>query len=173
KVAQADFNLADYYLKFQDKLWEMVPAEGIARCLTVGTEGDPKGYHCRYCEADLRAGYGNYPWITNALEDPWKVQCPTCQRRFPSNDFGSYYKLGLNEYGVFDPVLAKQKNDELVASGKPGYLVNELYPEMGEDWGVDDGFGYIPKDENGKPHIYQNGVIERHTYIGYYMHWAI
>jgi hypothetical protein len=173
KEADAVIESADYYLKFEDKLWDLVPGEGIARCLTVGKEGDPFGYYCRYCGTDLRALYGNYPWIINALEDPWKVKCPHCQRRFPSNNFGEYYKLGINEYGVFDPVLAKEKNDLLIRSGKPGYLVNELYPEMGEGWGVDDGFGYIPKDEKGNPHIYENGVMEKHTYIGYYMHWGL
>ena len=68
---------------------------------------------------------------------------------------------GLNENGVFDPVLAKQYNDELIANGEKGNLVNVLYPEKGEAWGVENGYGWF--DESGV----------RQTFIGYYAHWGL
>jgi len=60
-----------------------------------------------------------------------------------------------------------EKNAKLVAAGKPGFLVNTLYPEMGEGWGVDDGFGY----RTGR--TYPNGAEEVHTYIAYYNHYGL
>lgn len=160
---------ADEYVDRADELWNMVVSEGLPRGITVGQQNDPEAYTCRYpdCKANLLAKYGNYPWIVNPLIDPWKIQCPECKNKFPSNDFASYYKLGLNEYGEFDPKLARERNDALVASGQPGFLKNILYPEMGEGWGVDDGTGYL----TGK--IYPNNVPERHTYIAYYLHWGL
>ena len=77
------------------------------------------------------------------METPWKIQCPDCRRFFPSNDFGSFYQLGLDENGNFRYEQAKEKNAELIAAGKDGYLKNVLYPEKGEGWGVDDGYGYV------------------------------
>ena len=121
---------------------------------------------------DLRSKYGQYPWLLNPLGDPWKIQCPDCRRKFPSNDFGKYYELGLDEHGIFRPELAKQKNAELVAQGEDGYLKNILYPEMDEklgvtNWGVDDGMGYKPGTKC------ENGAEEIHSYIAYYNHWGI
>ena len=113
----------------------------------------------------LRRGFaekfGDYPWITNPLTNPWKIQCPVCKRRFPSNDFGAYYRSGLDEHGVFKPGLADRT-----------LLTNTLYPEKDTElgvtgWGVDDGFGYFP----GR--TYENGVVERHSYISYYLHWGL
>ncbi len=76
-----------------------------------------------------------------------------------------------------------------------GYLKNVLYPEIGEKkedgslkvtslnggeglrpgetvegWGVDDSWGYLPKDENGNNYMgdAQNGIEERHAYIANY-----
>ena len=67
---------------------------------------------------------------------PWKLTCPSCQAVFPSNDFASFYESGKDENGLFRRELADER-----------FLRNELYPEKGEGWGVDDGLGW--KDEAG------------------------
>ena len=58
-------------------------------------------YRCKYCGCDIQGEYSAYGWLMNAISRPWKLQCPDCKRLFPSNDFGSFYELGLNEYGEF------------------------------------------------------------------------
>ena len=160
---------ADNYLHMDDWLWSIVPSEGIPRSMIVGIEGDPNMYTCRYCGVALGAKYGSKAYIVNPEKNPWKVQCADCRRFFPSNDFESFYQLGLNDYGEFSVDLARARNAELVAGGEKGYLKNILYPETAEkfgdaDWGVDDGFGYVSGKE------LTNGP-ERYTYIAYYNHF--
>ncbi|MBP3632982.1 MAG: Ig-like domain-containing protein, partial [Oscillospiraceae bacterium] len=137
--------LADYYVENLDLIYNMWIREGLPRNTQVGFESDPNYRFCRYCGVDLVGIYSHYPWIVDPIENPWKITCPVCRRDFPSNDFESYYKSGLDEQGYFH----KENAD-------PQYLVNELYPEKGEGWGVDDGWGY--KAEDGT-----------HTYINYYL----
>lgn len=163
---------ADMYVDKIDLLYDMVVGEGIPRSTCVGAEGDPDMYFCRYCGCNLGAKYADAAWIHDPFENPWKIKCPDCGRLFPSNDFAGFYKLGLDEYGRFDRELAHKKNEELVKSGEQGYLVNLLYPEAEEkfgdkNWGVDDGFGYV----TGR--VYDNGVVERHTYIAQYLHYGM
>jgi uncharacterized protein YjdB len=158
---------AEKYVGREELLWNMVTSQGIPRSATVGLMDAPNIFTCRYCNTNLQSKYGNYPWIVKPMQDPWKIQCPSCRRRFPSNDFGGFYKLGLNERGEFDVELAHSRNAELVAQGHNGYLKNILYPEMGEGWGVDDGFGYRPGI------TYPNGKEDVHTYIAYYNHWGL
>lgn len=73
-----------------------------------------------------------YDWKIDVLANPWKVRCPHCEKRFPTNDFHAYYRSGLSADGIFDP---RQANRRL--------LVNE----EGGTFGVDDGNGY--EDEEG------------------------
>ncbi|MBQ7118805.1 MAG: S-layer homology domain-containing protein [Oscillospiraceae bacterium] len=201
---------ADKYVDNLDLIYDLIPSEGIPRGAYMGLMEDPYGTYCRYCNVDLMEKYGQFTWLTNPLQDPWKIQCPDCKRKFPSNDFGSFYKLGLNEYGEFDRQRALDKHAEMFGDptaekgskayygyGK-GYLENKLYPEVGdrdengelkiktincgqglrpgetvETWGVDDGYGYYPTDEEGNPFKAPNGIAERHTYIAYYTHFGL
>ena len=146
--------IADYYVENLDHIYNMWPHEGLPRNTRTAMSYDTEYMICQYCETDLiAAGYGgHYHWLVNPIENPWKVTCPHCKNVFPSNDFESYYKSGLDERGVFRPELAD-----------PQYLVNELYPEMGEGWGVDDGWGYHTGElcANGKERIL--------TFIAYYV----
>ena len=163
---------ADEYVDQADALWSLIPGEGLPRSATVGFQNDPDAYTCRYCGVDLRQKYGSYGWIVDPLTSPWKVQCPDCRRKFPSNDFASFYQLGLNEHGVFSREQALSRNAELVASGHNGYLKNIEHPDADAkfglaDWGVEDGFGYRP----GR--AYENSVTECHTYIAYYIHYGL
>ena len=150
-------NTAQKYLDNLEKYYDLIPAEGIPRSYTITTLQSPADmtYICSYCKSDIRALHGAYSWVINPINNPWKIACPECKRLFPSNDFESFYKLGLRGDGTFDRALAYQKNQELVDSGHPGYLVNELYPKISEElgipadkaatWMVDDGFGWSPK----------------------------
>ncbi len=62
--------------------------------------------------------------MADPLNEPWKLTDPSSGYKFPTNDFESYYKSGLDEHGIFDPKRADKR-----------FLVNELYPEKGPDWG--------------------------------------
>ena len=128
----------------------------------VGYRHDPTAETCRYCGCDLLSKYGQYSWIMDPLNEPYKIQCPDCRRKFPSNDFASFYKAGIDTNGNWSYEKAKTEGQE--------YLKNVLYPEKGEGWGVDDGYGY----KTGK--TIQSGskeVEEVHTYIAYYNHWGL
>ena len=162
---------AEKYLGKEEFLWSHIPSQEVPRGLHVGYRYDPDYDKCRYCGENLVASTGlRYPWMFDVLSHPWKLQCPVCRRRFPSNDFGGFYELGLDEHGNFRIELARARNQELVAQGQDGYLENVLYPEMEKaapGWGVDDGYGYHPGRTN------PNGIEEVHTYIAYYNQWAV
>lgn len=144
-------------------VWNLVTTQELPRGITVGYRHDPDAYTCRYCNTDLRVKHGAYSWITNHFKDPWKLQCPECKRRFPSNDFNSFYKTGIDEQGMWSYEKAKENGQQ--------YLVNKLYPEKGEGWGVDDGYGY----HTGNYYTSSSfGEMEEvHTYIAYYNHWEL
>ena len=135
---------ARYYLRSWKTYYDSIMKEGVPRSRQVGFKyGEYR--KCRYCGADVMELYGASGiggWAVDPVEHPWKVQCKDCLRWFPSNDFESFYKLGLDENGMFDYEKAWAENEKLKASGHAGYLVNELYPEKGEGWGVDDGYGW-------------------------------
>ncbi|MEG2857081.1 MAG: hypothetical protein RR994_00490, partial [Clostridia bacterium] len=167
---------AERFIGKEDMMWDVITTQDLPRGIVVGYRFDPDAYSCKDCGTDLREAYGYYPWIIDVFNKPYKVQCPKCRRIFPSNDFASYYKLGMGPNGQWDYELAKQKNAELVAQGKDGYLKNIENPEWdithgAKNWGVDDGYGY----KTGIMKKYTNGATkeEVHTYIGYYNHWGV
>ncbi|MBQ6901654.1 MAG: S-layer homology domain-containing protein, partial [Oscillospiraceae bacterium] len=228
---------ADNLTDILDTLYDMVPSEGLPRMHAVGHKEDPHAYMCRYCGCDIRAKYGAYAWLLSPLNDPWKIKCPDCSRQFPSNDFGKFYKLGINEYGEFDRIRALENHrDMLIKNGEmndvtdvvspgaeysenwlkyygygKGYLKNTSFTELytsdidpfyyntdldgdkkadekevhlyagygkvtaGMLWGVDDGFGYVPINADGTPRCFdsKNTIVERHAYIGFYIHAGI
>ncbi|SHE14520.1 Predicted glycosyl hydrolase [Chlamydia abortus] len=139
---------AEEYLKLgYERLWELVPPQSL-----------PRSYNTNQFEGNLSPvtgealkELGNYPWVGDPVNEPWKITDPTSGYKFPTNDFGAYYRSGLDEHGIFDPKKADRS-----------LLVNTLYPEKGPDWGVDDGFGWVDP-ETGK----------RYTFIAYYTHWFL
>ena len=138
---------AQQYLKLDyDFLWELVPAQSIPRSYAVN-----EALGCPNCGKAIDK-YGNYPYLMNPANNPWKLECPNCHAKFPTNDFESYYKSGLNKYGKFDPEFANKE-----------FLVNisEEFKDRGEKWGVDDGYGYVDEDGN------------KYTLIAYYAHWGL
>ncbi len=155
KSAKAE---ADVFVENLDVIYDMIPVEGVPRASNIATWNAGANYEniCPYCRINIQEKYGLRTWIVNPLRNPWKIQCPDCKRLFPSNDFESFYKLGITEDGVFDRSLALQKNQEIIDAGGKGYLVNELYtdvdkvlgvaPDKVSTWMVDDGFGWSDVD---------------------------
>ncbi|MCU6707784.1 heparinase II/III family protein [Paenibacillus sp. J5C_2022] len=152
RIDAADSFLAQYSL---EELWAMVTPQSIPRSASSDpgqSLGSPiTGY-------ELYQQYGNYPWKTDPAH-PWKLIDPTTGAMFPTNDFAGFYELGLNDFGIFDPELARQRNDALVAEGEPGYLVNlSEYHTDDPSWGVDDGYGW-------------HDGSNLYTFVAYYAHW--
>ena len=177
---------AERFLSLQDFLYDHITdARAPARVLMSDTALILKAVYCPYCGIDVQEKYGKMAWIIDPLAAPWKIRCPDCRRQFPSNDFESFYKLGINEQGNWNYELAKQKNAELVAGGQKGYLANILYPEMegeknlnGEpiqNWGVDDGWGFGTGYFMDMTHPYGYPIqVERgYAFIAYYNHWGV
>jgi len=149
---------ADKYIDKIDAIYSMLTSEGMPRAISVGQFEDPYAYYCRYCGTNLMKEYGQFSWVHNPFSRPWKVQCPDCKRLFPTNDFGSFYELGLNEYGEFDRMRALEAHRKMLLEkdlidtsvtepGKEhskawkayygygvsgGYLYNEMYEDLDE-----------------------------------------
>ncbi len=142
-IAAAAKPLADKLVALtDDQLWGCVSTQGVPRSYAVNQDlGSP------ITGTDVY-DYGAYPFRADPIANPWKLVDPSCDYVFPTNDFASYYASGLDDHGDF------HRED-----ADPQFLVNELYPERGPDWGVDDGFGWI--DDDG----------QKWTFIAYYNHW--
>ncbi len=155
---------ADRWVENLDKLYDAIPTEGFPRCFGMATLGapsieidgkkQPMDQTCPACGVNILMEHGYYSWVVDPINDPWKIACPGCKRKFPSNDFGSFYKLGINDEGVFDRELALKNHRELFAEDYArtgsdygyGYLKNDLYSDRDATWMVDDGFGWSPRD---------------------------
>lgn len=109
-----------------EELWALMFGPTITRSWMVWSNG--------YCPA-CRASVPMYNWKMDALSRPWKVWCPHCGEMFPKNDFGAFYRSGLDEQGVFDPKRADRS-----------LLFNTEHPKPDDPlhmFGVDDGEGYV------------------------------
>jgi len=134
----------------EDHLWGLMFGATIPRSWMVWSNG-----HCPACKTSVPM----YNWKMNALEHPWKVQCPHCSEFFPKNDFGAFYASGLDEHGVFEPGNADRS-----------LLFNTDHPDANDPlhlFGVDDGTGYVEGDNRwrfiGAYLIYgqwKQGVVE-------------
>ena len=144
KVTESVRRSADVYAEGLELLYDGLPAEGLPRSYrnsTLKAQDDVK-CHCPACGADVDRLYGDYGF--DPLKEPWKIWCPACGTRFPTNDFGLLYRRGLDETGRYSRELAVSNNRAAVARGEKDALVNEVCPERGRDWMVDDGFGWSP-----------------------------
>ncbi|MBQ2742410.1 MAG: hypothetical protein IJF32_06360, partial [Oscillospiraceae bacterium] len=107
---------ADKYLETYEYLYDHMVGEGLPRSQRVGEEADPEMYRrCRYCGVDTTTLYGSGgagAYDVDIYNNKWKIKCPDCRRNFPSNDFGSFFELGKDEYGCFDVNVARQKHHE-------------------------------------------------------------
>ncbi|MBL9135066.1 MAG: heparinase II/III family protein [Verrucomicrobiales bacterium] len=109
-----------------DILWDLMFGNTLKRAWQVWSDG-----HCPACRKPVPM----YEWQPDALNHPWKMQCPRCRERFPKNDFGRFYRSGLDPRGVFNPALADRS-----------LLYHAEHPDPADPlhrFGVDDGDGYV------------------------------
>ncbi|MBQ2743556.1 MAG: S-layer homology domain-containing protein [Oscillospiraceae bacterium] len=154
-----------------DKLYSMITTQELPRATQIAYRFNDNGHsYCLYCDKNVQTESGNYPWNINVFTRPWKIQCPDCKRLFPSNDFGKFYELGIDEHGNYRFTLALQRHHEkfvcedgencecAAPAGergseewnayygygvKGGYLYNDTYSEKDDAlFAVDDGWGY-------------------------------
>jgi len=80
--------MAEPWAKMSDEeLWELMFGPTIRRSWMVWSNG-----HCPACDK----GVPMYNWEADALNRPWKMQCPHCKELFPKNDFEKFYRSGLD-----------------------------------------------------------------------------
>jgi len=132
-VAEQATAAAEPWLARSDReLWELMFGPTLPREWMVGFDGGP----CPACRQPISI----YGWRTDPFAAPWKAVCPHCGTQFPTNDFGAYYRSGLDLHGVFDPALADR-----------ALLFNAAHPDPADPlhrFGVDDGFGYVEGDRH-------------------------
>ena len=168
-LLKATLKAADKYIDVVETLYNLIPGEGIPRSYKNCTLPSPDSIkcHCPKCGEDIDKKYGNYNF--NAILEPWKIICPHCNAKFPTNDFALLYERGLDEKGVYHRELAYKNNRDAVARGEKDALVNELYPEMGLTWMVDDGFGWSPSAGTyGTKDMIQFAPVAKYTHLFWY-----
>ncbi|MFP3902907.1 MAG: hypothetical protein ACLFWB_01575, partial [Armatimonadota bacterium] len=79
-----------YTEKSDQQLWDLVPPPEQLRAINVC-----HAVGCPYCGDEVVKKGGHYPWILDR-DDPYKVQCPVCKRKFPENDFHPWNTAGRN-----------------------------------------------------------------------------
>ncbi len=118
---------AEPWVKMSDEeLWGLMFGPTIHRAWHVLSDGV-----CPSCKQNVVM----YDWIVNALNHPWKMRCPRCRELFPKNDFGKFYRSGLDEHGIFDPARADRS-----------LLFNTEHPDPNDPlytFGIDDGTGFV------------------------------
>jgi hypothetical protein len=118
---------AEHWKSMDDEeIWSLVFGTTITRSWVVWTHG-----HCPSCSAKVVM----YNWKADARTHPWKMQCPECDGLFPKNDFGAFYRSGLDASGIFNPQLADRS-----------LLFNTEHPDQIDplhQFGVDDGEGFV------------------------------
>lgn len=136
--------------KSDDELWAMVPGQDLPRTIDVTLTRSPAGATrtgCLTCGSKIDH-FGAYPYEPDFEKLPWKLTCPSCGSVFPTNDFGAYYRSGVDERGLFNPARADRS-----------LLFNTAHPDPKDPlhrFGVDDGFGFV----DAKGHA--------HRFMGYY-----
>lgn len=122
---------AEPWMKMSDDaLWSLVFGPTLDRSFMVSANAP-----CPACKKDV-AMYG---WKFDALAAPWKAICPRCGAQFPKNDFGAFYRSGLDERGAFDAAKADRR-----------LLFNTEHPNPKDPqhlFGVDDGSGHLSGDK--------------------------
>ena len=126
KKASDIMEKADYYLSLGvDRLATLVTSRELPRSTHVNAD-----IGCPICGKEML--HSGAEWEMDHIHHPWKLKCPSCGSLFPSNDFESFYKSGLDRNGQFSYSRADRS-----------LLVNTLYPERDPDFAVDDGHGWV------------------------------
>ncbi len=100
KSAEATINEADRYLEKAEYLYDKIPTQQLPRSYYAGYYNDPSIAYCKHplCAKNVISETGDrYFYQIDIINTPWKIQCPICRRKFPTNDFGSFYDLGIVE----------------------------------------------------------------------------
>ncbi len=201
--ADALENRAKTYVDNYEKIYDLIVGEGLPRFHMIGRDADVstdeanpgKCHVCLACGENIQSLYGNYAWKTDALDNSWKVQCPNCEKWFPSNNFAEFYKLGLQDDGTFDRMKALEAHHDKCGyqpswlenltgtynnleegsdkwykyygyGDERGYLYNESFTDEDARYAVDDGLGY----KNGETFGTEANPQDRHyAYIAYYL----
>lgn len=136
-----------------EALWKLVPSQEVPR--TIHTQllaGNDRVSSCPNCGTKILK-YGNYPWVCDVANKPWKVKCPSCGEFYPKNDFAKYYESALDKQGFFRR-----------GKGDPNLLFNADHPDpndaLHKAW-VDDGYGY------------EDPKTGRWDFIAYYTSWGL
>ncbi|MEA3402778.1 MAG: heparinase II/III family protein [Armatimonadota bacterium] len=66
------------------ELWELLAPSTIRRTYYVNQNAG-----CPICGLKIKEVSAFHPWILEPFEHPYKMQCPVCKRRFPTNDFAA------------------------------------------------------------------------------------
>jgi len=67
-----------------EQLWELLAPARIERTYYVNQNAG-----CPVCGLAIKEVDPFHPWILEPFEHPYKLQCPICRQRFPSNDFAA------------------------------------------------------------------------------------
>ena len=114
----------------EEDLWSRVFGPTLPRSWMVWSNGI-----CPSCAKPVVM----YEWKVDPFKLPFKMTCPRCDEVFPKNDFGAFYRSGLDASGVFDPAKADRSllfNAEHLGANDPL-----------RTFGVDDGNGFVRDNE--------------------------
>ncbi|MCC6445969.1 MAG: heparinase [Armatimonadetes bacterium] len=129
---------AERWVKLSDEeLWAMVPGQNLPRTIDPCMDWGVRKGGCPTCGLSIYE-YDKYPWRADVWGKPWKITCPKCGADWPKNDFGDYYRSGIDETGCFNPEKANRS-----------LLFNTEYPDPADPlrgWAVDDGWGWQSPD---------------------------
>lgn len=73
-----------------EEIWNLVTGQSVPRSYAVN-----QSLGCPNCGAEI-IKYGHYPYLSDLISEPWKLECPNCHMKFPTNDFKAYYDSGKN-----------------------------------------------------------------------------
>lgn len=129
-----------------EALWELVTEQTVGRSTNASVV---KG--CPACGEGINRFGGHFR--VDVLADPWKIACPSCGGRFPTNDYAAFYRSGKQADSFFDPAKADRS-----------LLFNTEHPDPQDPlhtFGVDDGTGWT--DDEG----------ESFKLVGVYGHYGV
>jgi len=95
RIAEGILAAADRWVERSDEfIRERMPDGRVPRAFAVNyMTGCPV-----HGQASLRGGgYGTAHWAVEVFQDPWKVTCRIGGESYPSNDFGAFYRSGLQD----------------------------------------------------------------------------
>ena len=153
---------ADEHINNIDILYNTIWSQGMPRGGQIGLKEDPDYKYCRYCGVAIADKYADASgrivggYSLDMYNHPWKLQCLECKRRFPSNDFGSFYELGLDEYGQFDVDRARTAHHIMLFHSDDGICDCESIPteKRTDEWYEFYGYG----NQNG--YLYNESFTE-------------